>query len=204
MFDCAQMFSCPPPTMPALDNFTPGGTRWIDVSAGGPSNFTWAATSNVSWLIISPSNGSISPSSNINIIDTRLELSVNWTHLENTEGNSFASIMLSANATGQPTETQEILFIANKTVVPSGFTGMSFNAVLVIEMKIFIKFFFQGFVEGDGCVAMEAAHATRNIPVNDVQWTEILNYGRTLSGMTPMPALGNNDANFSVGTGPRM
>lgn len=69
---------------------------------------------------------------------------MNWTHLENTEGNSFASIMLSANATGQPTETQEILFVANKTVVPSGFTGMSFNAVLFIEMKIFIKknFFF--------------------------------------------------------------
>lgn len=181
MFDCAQMFSCPPPTLPALDNFTPGGSRWIDIGAGGPNNFTWSAISNVSWLIISPSNGSISPSNSNSDIEMRLELSVNWTQLE--QGNSFASIVISANATGQPTETQQIYFVANKTSVPTDF---------------------KGFVEGDGSVTMEAAHATRNIPVNGVQWTEILNYGKTMSGMTPMPALGNNDANFSVGSGPRL
>lgn len=61
-----------------------------------------------------------------------------------------------------------------------------------------------GFVEGDGTVTFEAAHATRNTSVNGVAWTEIPNYGRTLSGVTPLPALGNGDANFTVGSGPSL
>ncbi|GJJ14027.1 hypothetical protein Clacol_008284 [Clathrus columnatus] len=177
MFDCAQEYSCAPPDMLPLDPFTPVQSRWMDISAGGPNPFTWAVTSNVSWLSISPSHGSISTSNT----DTRVELSVDWSKLS--AGTSFASLIVSANATGQPVETQQIFFVANKTTVPSDF---------------------KGFVEGDGGISIVAAHTTRNVEVNGVTWTEIPNYGKTVSGMTPMPALGNNDANFSVGAGPSM
>lgn len=118
MFDCAAEYSCSPPYMIPLDPFTPVQSRWIDVSAGGPNSFTWSAITNASWLHISPSAGSISTSNT----DTRLELSVDWSQL--TPGASYASIILSANSTGQPTESQQIFFIANKTTVPSGFKGM--------------------------------------------------------------------------------
>lgn len=128
MFDCAAEYSCSPPYMIPLDPFTPVQSRWIDVSAGGPNSFTWSAITNASWLNISPSHGSISTSNT----DTRLELSVDWNQL--TPGASYASIILSANSTGQPTESQQIFFIANKTAVPSGFKGMYKKSLLLLRM----------------------------------------------------------------------
>ncbi|KAF8577643.1 glycoside hydrolase family 115 protein [Ramaria rubella] len=176
MFDCAQEYSCPPPTLPTLDPFNPVQSRWVDIGAGGPNTFNFNATSNVTWLKIIPSQGTITTSNK----EQRLELSVDWSDVSGTE---FASIEFSATAKGQPLESQQVFFVASKTSVPSRF---------------------KGFVEGDGTITFEAAHATRNTTVNGVTWTEIPNYGRTLSGVTPLPALGNNDANFSVGTGPTL
>ncbi len=48
----------------------------------------------------------------------------------------------------------------------------------------------RGFVEGDGVVAIEAAHYARAVPPPDGQWRQIPNIGRTLSGMTPWPTTG--------------
>ena len=61
-----------------------------------------------------------------------------------------------------------------------------------------------GFVEGDGGISIEAAHASRNTTVNGVTWTELPDYGRTLSGVTPWPRTGNDYNNFTVGSGPSM
>ncbi|KAJ8507506.1 hypothetical protein ONZ45_g10131 [Pleurotus djamor] len=62
---------------------------------------------------------------------------------------------------------------------------------------------FKGFVEGAGVISIEAAHATRNTTVAGITWTELPGYGRTLSAVTPMPRLGeNNGANFTAGSGP--
>ena len=61
-----------------------------------------------------------------------------------------------------------------------------------------------GFVEGDGAIAIEAAHASRNTSVGEVSWVEIPNYGRTLSGVTPWPRLGNNETNYTAGAGPSL
>jgi hypothetical protein len=45
----------------------------------------------------------------------------------------------------------------------------------------------RGFVEGDGYVAVEAAHYTRAVSAPPVHWVQIPGLGRTLSGMTPFP-----------------
>lgn len=42
---------------------------------------------------------------------------------------------------------------------------------------------FQGFVEADGCVAIEAEHFTKKTDAGSNRWIKIPNYGRTLSGM---------------------
>lgn len=60
-----------------------------------------------------------------------------------------------------------------------------------------------GFVEGDGGVSIEAAHAARNTSVDGITWTNLPGYGNTLSGVTPWPR-GGEDLNFTVGTGPSM
>jgi len=44
-----------------------------------------------------------------------------------------------------------------------------------------------GFVEGDGYVAIEAEHFTRNADAGDVRWERIPEYGATLSGMSVFP-----------------
>jgi hypothetical protein len=44
-----------------------------------------------------------------------------------------------------------------------------------------------GFVEANGYVSIEAEHYTKNIPAAPVRWQKIDSYGRTLSGMTPLP-----------------
>lgn len=194
MFNCAQGFSCPPPTLPTLDPFNPFQSRWIDVSAGGPNTFSWNVTSDVSFAKVSPSSGTISTSKK----EQRLEVSVDWSKVSNS--TATATLTFTAVAKGQQTESQQIILNVAKTSVPSSFKGVLEISVL-FGLALTLK---TGFVEGDGTVTFEAAHATRNIAVNGVQWSEIPNYGRTLSGMTPLPALGNNDNNFTVGAGPKL
>lgn len=114
---CAQGYSCPPPTL-ILDSFVPFGSRYIDIGAGGPSPFTWTATVNASWLQLSSTKGSISPSQP----EQRIFASVDWTKVSGAEN---AVITLTAKASGQPDLVQTVDFTANHTVVPSGFKGTS-------------------------------------------------------------------------------
>lgn len=174
-YQCALGYSCPPPSI-SLDFFDPIGDRYVDVSAGGPIPFTFTATSNASWLKVTPSQGSLSPQNS----EQRVTITVDWSSVT---GVQAAQILFNSIATGQPPVSLPLTFTANHTIVPSGF---------------------QGFVEGDGAISIEAAHATRNTTVGEIAWMEIPNYGRTLSGVTPWPRLGNNEANYTAGSGPSL
>jgi hypothetical protein len=44
-----------------------------------------------------------------------------------------------------------------------------------------------GFVETDGCVSIEAEHYTRAVAKGDIRWQSLVDYGRTLSAVTPFP-----------------
>jgi hypothetical protein len=56
-------------------------------------------------------------------------------------------------------------------------------------------------VEGTGVISIEAAHASRKTSVEGISWSEIPGYGRTVSGLTPMP---RTDATFSASVGPSL
>ncbi|KAJ7206913.1 hypothetical protein GGX14DRAFT_456996 [Mycena pura] len=179
MFQCAQMFNCPPPTL-FLDQFDPIPNRFIDVGAGGPAPFTFTAASNVSWLTVSPAHGSISPSNT----EVRVFASVDWDRLP--PGLSFANVTFTAHgvpASPPVTTSYPAFFVANKTSVPAGF---------------------KGFVEASGAIAFEAEHAARNNSVAGMVWRVLPGLGRTLSGVTPWPRLGNNENNFTAGAGPSL
>ncbi|KDQ23911.1 glycoside hydrolase family 115 protein [Pleurotus ostreatus PC15] len=175
---CSQGFNCGPPSV-SLDSNDPFGNRYIDIGAGGPTPFTFTATSNVSWLQLSPSQGSISPDSP----EQRVFVSVkNWNSIS--AGKSAAVISFKATPQGQPSSTVTVNVAATRNDVPSGF---------------------KGFVEGSGVISMEAAHASRNTTVSGITWTELVGYGRTLSAVTPMPRFGdNNGGNFTAGSGPSL
>jgi hypothetical protein len=44
-----------------------------------------------------------------------------------------------------------------------------------------------GFVETNGGVSIEAGHYTRAVSKGDIRWQTLADFGRTLSGVTPMP-----------------
>ncbi|KAI0369314.1 hypothetical protein BV20DRAFT_1113770 [Pilatotrama ljubarskyi] len=170
--NCAQGYGCPNPAL-TIDPFVPTGNRFVDVGAGGPTPFTFTVTSNASWVNISPSKGSISPSSP----EQRVFLSVDWSKVS---GVQTAVLTFTASPQGQSQMSVPVTLTANHTVVPNGF---------------------KGFVEGDGAVSIEAAHSSRNTTVQGITWTELPGHGRTLSAVTPWPR-GGSELNFTAGSGP--
>ena len=114
---CGQGYNCPPPTV-TLDPFMPFGNVFVDVGAGGPNPFTFTAVSNASWLILTPSKGSVSPSQP----EQRVFVSVDWSKLT---GVGTAQITFTATASKQPASMVPVMVVANHTTVPSGFSGTS-------------------------------------------------------------------------------
>ncbi|EPQ55956.1 hypothetical protein GLOTRDRAFT_121308 [Gloeophyllum trabeum ATCC 11539] len=177
-YNCAQGYSCPNPTM-TLDPYIPVGNRYIDIGAGGPAPFSWTASTNVSWLNVSTTSGYIDS----NNLETRVYITADWSQVS---GLEYGMVTFNATTPNPPTPGQTVLsqpvyFMANNTSPTSGFSG---------------------FVEGDGGISIEAAHTSRNTSVAGITWTEIPNYGKTVSGVTPWPRTGDNGGNFTAGTGP--
>ena len=115
MNNCAQEYSCPDPTI-AIDPFVTTGNRFVDISAGGPTPFTFSTTSNASWVNIESGEGSISPSSP----EQRVFLSVDWSKVSGAEA---ALLRFTAKPENQTTMSVTVTLVANNTQVPSGFSG---------------------------------------------------------------------------------
>lgn len=114
---CAQGYSCPPPTV-NFDNFAPIQNFYFDISAGGPDAFTFTASSNESWLTVSPNHGSISSTSN----ELRVFASVpEWSKLS--AGANTATITFTATSTSQPVLVLPATFVAQKNTLPASFKG---------------------------------------------------------------------------------
>lgn len=118
---CSQGYNCPPPTL-ALDSNVPQGSRFVDVGAGGPNPFTFTVSSNVTWLIFSPSKGSVSP----NNPETRVEIRVDWSKVT---GTQYAQINFNATAQGQPMQSTPAYFVATKNTPAAGFKGWHVNGL---------------------------------------------------------------------------
>jgi hypothetical protein len=172
---CAQGYNCPAPTL-MFDPYLPTGNRYFDIGSGGPASFNFVAAANVTWLQMSATTGSISPAKP----EQRIYASVDWSKVT---GAQTAAIMVNATVPGQPMQQFEFFAVANKTAVPAGY---------------------HGFVEGDGGVSMQAAHATRNTSVGEVAWRVLPNLGRDGDAVTPWPRLGNGGTNYTAGEGPHL
>ncbi|KAF7321993.1 GH115-C domain-containing protein [Mycena kentingensis (nom. inval.)] len=184
MNQCTNGYNCGPPTL-MLDPFNTFGNIFVDIGAGGPTAFDFTAVANVSWLHVSPSKGSVSAASNPEV---RVFLSVDWDQLP--DGLTYANITFTPSGPGVDTHptpagvfAYPVNFIANKNTAPTDF---------------------KGFLESGGAVSFEAEHAARNTSVADMSWRILPGLGRTLSGVTPWPRLGNGENNFTAGTGPAL
>ncbi|KAG5350873.1 hypothetical protein C0989_008953 [Termitomyces sp. Mn162] len=176
-FQCANGYGCGPPSV-KLDPYSPFGNIYVDVSAGGPVPFTFNVSSSASWVTLSATEGSISPSNP----EARVFLGVkDWSALS---GTNMATVIFKATSTIASTSSVSVMFNATKFgEVPADF---------------------KGFVEGSGAISIEVAHSTRNNSVSGIAWREIPGYGRTLSGVTTFPRDPMHDISFAPGTGPSL
>ena len=115
--NCAQGYGCGNPKI-ALDPYVPTGNRYIDVGAGGPSAFTFAAVSNQPWVRVEPAQGSISTGHP----EERVFVSVDWSKVT---GVQTATVTITATSNGRVVQRVPVALTANHTVVPEGFHGES-------------------------------------------------------------------------------
>ncbi|KAH8822674.1 hypothetical protein DL96DRAFT_1714124 [Flagelloscypha sp. PMI_526] len=137
--NCALGYNCPPPTV-VLDRYSSIKNAYIDVSAGGPLSFSWTATSNSTMISLSSSAGNISPKDN----DHRVFVNVkDWSQVPG------------------GTTTVGVTFAAKAPALPKGQPNGNVAALVNIVNRE-APSDFHGFVQGNGVVSIEAAHATRN------------------------------------------
>lgn len=141
-----------------------GDYRYIDIYTRSNGSFTYSVTSNLSYVSISPSSGTISSS---DIADTRANISIDWDSAP--PSLNYATISVSGtDSSGTTLNGTTLTLPVNKTVIPSTF---------------------KGYVESNGVVAIEAEHYEIATSGSSASYMTIPDYGRTLSGVTLTPVL---------------
>lgn len=123
------------------------------------------------WITVTPNSGKIMRDAST---DMRLRLTVDWSKAPDSGAGEVRFF-------GSDSSNVTIAVPVNKYAKPDG--G------------------FKGFVEGDGYVAIEAAHFERNASADAYAFHEIKGYGRTLSGVEMFPM---TTQNFTAGQGPSL
>ncbi|KAH8425022.1 glycoside hydrolase family 115 protein [Aspergillus melleus] len=150
-------------TLPPIDPYGPN--RWIEVYSRGTEGFQLTVSPHDSWVKATPSSGMISPSGANT--DIRVQLSVDWDKAP--AGSSMALI--------------------NVTVASDDYGNFDMPIVQLPVNKTSAPASFRGFVESDGTVSIEAEHTSRNTSAGNTSYAVVPGYGRTLSGVTLLPAL---------------
>ncbi|KAG8873762.1 hypothetical protein FRB97_006445 [Tulasnella sp. 331] len=177
MNNCAQQYSCPPPTMLTFDPYMPNPSRYLSIALGGPGSFSWNITSTAPWIKLSSTKGTVDRANP----ETTVEVSIDWSAVGSPSVSGSITVFDTAPGFYTYGDLQQIFINANKTSVPAGF---------------------HGHVEGDGSVSIEAPHASENTTVQGIAWSVLPGYGKTLGAIKPLPDGGANATHFAVGTGP--
>ncbi|EJD45481.1 hypothetical protein AURDEDRAFT_87784 [Auricularia subglabra TFB-10046 SS5] len=168
--NCKDGYNCGWPTLATLSPYGPK-SRYIDVSPSGPNGFSYTATSLAPWLVIANSQGRVGPAD----VPHRVELSVDWSKFPSGGG------------------------VQNGLVTFKSSVGDAVN-VNVPAVKTAPAAGFEGFVEADGIVSMEAEHWSRNAAVDGVSLAAFPAFGsRAFAGVSNIPGLAPT---FIAGAGP--
>ncbi|KAI1365565.1 hypothetical protein F5Y08DRAFT_303523 [Xylaria arbuscula] len=158
--------------LPPLDPYGPS-TRWFDVFSRGTRDCDWTAKTDMSWVKLSQSQGTVGPG---NGTDTRVLVSVDWAAAPQVTNSTTANIKFTAGCgkegftTWYSSPTVQVAINVRKT--PTSFT--------------------QGFIESDKTVAIEAPNYQRiynpsNATASNITYLSLENYGRTKGGVTLWP-----------------
>jgi len=126
-------------SMLSFDPYGPS-SQFIDIASGGTLSFTFTAQSNATWLLITPSSGTIGTS------DIRLEVSVDWAAFGSSSDSTIIEVQSSS---GQSTS---ITVHANMTAAPSSFVGfIEGDGTVTIEAEHFAQ---NNIVQGSSWVVL--------------------------------------------------
>ena len=170
-FNCPLGYNCPDPTLAVMDRY--GRPRWIEVGSGGPEDIEFTAEPVEEWMIVHPSKGKIKAGG---ADDVRVWISVDW---DKVDPNAKAG-HVRLNSSDCAKTTVITLPLEHVQAPPHGFVGA---------------------LQGDGYVAIEAAHCQELVSADKHSWAEVAHYGRTHSGMSLFPV---SDVSFVSGKGPCM
>lgn len=146
-------------TLPNMDPYGPL-TRYIDMFSRGPDTCDWTVVS-APYLKATPSSGT---TGGANGVDTRVYLQADWSQVP--AGNTVVMVNFTSTCNFGDFAAPQVVVTLNHTAIPSGFNG---------------------FVESDKHISIEATHHTKATTANGVSYLEIPNLSRTLSGVTLMP-----------------
>jgi hypothetical protein len=167
-------YNAPDPKLEPMDPY--GRSRWVDVGSGGPENVNFTAKSDQPWLKATPDSGLIRGDGTT---DTRVWISVDWKQVEGKSPALYGHVTFSST---DGTSIVVTVPINNPNRPPADFHGA---------------------IQGDGFVAIEAAHHQAVVPANldgiEYSWEEIPFFGRTLSAVSIYPVGGYD---FPLGQGP--
>lgn len=142
--------------LPTITPFTP--KRWLEISHRGTGQFCWNISADP-FITLSQISGTLNPDDE----DLRVYVSVDWAKVPPNFGEVSTINISSSTPYGTQGINPQITVKVNKTSLPSNFTS--------------------GFVESAGQLAFEAEHYTRQRPTNNLSYTTLPKYGRTLSAV---------------------
>ena len=173
-YNCLAGYDCTDPVFPAMDPYGVQ-TRWAKVSSAGPRDVAFKVISHDDWLFATPSEGLVKADGTE---DIKIIFTVDWDRVPSpAPGNG--TVLIAPDDGTNVTITVPIFVPARPTELDA----------------------FKGFVQGDGYVAIEAAHFSSNTSVDGYAFEEIETYGHTHSGLEVFPMTSKN---FTAGSGPKL
>ncbi|KKY22607.1 putative glycoside hydrolase family 115 protein [Phaeomoniella chlamydospora] len=150
--------------LPPMDPYGPP-TRWIEIYSRGTDSFDFEIKPYDSWVTATPSSGTLSATGNNT--DIRVTISVDWSKAPSGSTVSFINV-----------------------TTPGGYGNFDMPSVNLPINKTSVPETFHGFIESDSTVSIEPEHFTKNVSSTSasVYYVVIPKYGRTLSGVTLLPA----------------
>ncbi|ETS87121.1 hypothetical protein PFICI_00949 [Pestalotiopsis fici W106-1] len=153
----------------------PTEIRYLDVYTRDNQTFSYKVTANESFVRVDNSSGVLSSPGGMS--DVRCLISVDWNAAP--DGLTWVGLRVQAtNATRTWATTAHLP--VNKTIVPTGFNG---------------------FIESNGVVSIEAEHYQNSETKNGLSYVTIPGYGRTLSGVKLWPVTADSQTTSS---GPKL
>ncbi|CAM3308220.1 glycosyl hydrolase 115 family protein [Paenibacillus lupini] len=147
-------------------------TRYIDLFNRGSEAFTFSATADEPWIMLSMTEGSVNA-------QERLWIDIDWPKVP--ESDKICGTITLIDMLNRKAFT--VMICACKPAAPS-------------------REALTGFIETDGYISIEAEHYSANKETAEASWHVIPNYGRTLSSMGVFPVTASSTPEPTIDNSP--